>query len=517
MVFKTHFQVDAAVLKESYRSDGLHLERRLRLYELVAPVMNSWDRDTQNELVLEASDSPRHDMDLLARGAPQERPGSTSAHMYHSYRKGRWMKHWVTLRADGQIFLSKTKPEAGRVLKEVKGIAHMSDFDIYTLTDEQLKALKPKRRHACVVKSQQKQTLFESNQENFVHFFSTGHSSDYQEWIDACQSWRSWYLSKEAKDCATTAAVPVPHNRAYDQGVHGQVDYAKDSGVPHQSASYQPLSLNTSFGNRNGDRYDSGDERQRKDSRDFFEDESDYRSPISPHQSQTRQIPFHLRHGGPTHISSAPIPQEPFHQGGLLGRSYSQRQKHMNDPRMAGNSDFHTGAFMPHGLLAQGANGHGFANGGGQGGLVNGAHTNGIVNRNEGAGAGNGYTSRPSTSHNNSAHNTPHTYAADSLRRPSFANSRPGTAGSGGGGNGSFGGPGIPPVPDIPELKPLVDIKPQFQEAPQWRGEGKGRGVRVPEGVPLVDAAGSRREEREGKEYHPEEFRRTNTLKGGYR
>lgn len=533
-IFNTHFRADAAVLKESYRSDGLRLERRLRLYELVTPVLNSWDRDTQNELVLEASDSPRHDMDLLARGAPQDRPKPTSIHMYHSFLRGRWSKYWVTLQSSGQIVLTTSKPEAGRSLKTYKDIAHMSDFDIYTMSEKEAKKVKPKRRFCCVVKSQQRQTLFDRSQEKFCHFFSTGRAEDHQEWMDACQSWRSWYLSQQ-KDDEPSSAVAVPHSRAYKDGVHGQIDYAK-SWSRHQPTTYKPLALNTSFG-RNEDRYDSdADRRSRKNSREFFDEpyDSDYRSPISPHdQTQMRQIPFHLRHGSqPKQMMSAPLPQEPFHQGGLLGRSYSQRQKvlHENAPRTAGNADFGAGAFTG-GLLAQTANGHisGHANGGG---LINGAgggRSNSLANGNgNGNGArsnslvngnGNGYTSRPSTSQHNSAHNTPRTYAADS-RRPSFANSRPGTAGSGkSGGNGSFGS-SIPPVPDIPLLppgrQPLVDMTPEFKEAPQWRSEGKGRGVRVPEGVPLVDAAGSRWE-KDAKEYHPQEFRRTNTLKGGYR
>ena len=37
--------------------------------------------------------------------------------------------------------------------------------------------------------------------------------------------------------------------------------------------------------------------------------------------------------------------------------------------------------------------------------------------------------------------------------------------------------------------RPLVDLTPQFKEAPQWSKEGKGHGVAAPKGVPLVEAA----------------------------
>ena len=304
--------------------------------------MNSWDRDTQNELVLEASDSPRHDMDLLAGGAPQEQPKPTSVHVYHaSHSKGRWYKHWITLQTSGQIIMSSSKPEPGRNAKAEK-LAHMLDADIYMLTTDQQKGFKQKRKFCSVIKSQTPQTRFEESPDKFVHFFSTGNAQCHQEWMDACQSWRSWHLNHGKKDDTPSAAMNVPHSKAYNNGVYGQIDYAKNSSLLHQG-SYKQLALNTSFAET---RYDS--DNARKNSQDFFEEQydSDYRSPISPH-NQSRQIPFHLRHGnqGPTTISAASLPQEPFHQGGLLGRSYSQRQKVMqeNAPRVLGNADFMTG------------------------------------------------------------------------------------------------------------------------------------------------------------------------------
>jgi len=53
-----------------------------------------------------------------------------------------------------------------------------------------------------------------------------------------------------------------------------------------------------------------------------------------------------------------------------------------------------------------------------------------------------------------------------------------------------------PPVPGLPA--PLLDFNKGFVEAPQWRGEGKGRGVEAPRGVPLVEVAGGSGLERAG-------------------
>lgn len=452
------------------------------------PVLNSWDRDTQNELILEASDSPKNDTDLLSRGAPQVQPKAISMHMYHSFKKGRWIKSWITLSSDGQVYLSKQKPNAGRTT-EVRGIGHMSDFDIYTMKKNDVEELRPKRKHVCVIKSQQKQILFEGHQENFVHFFSTSHPTDYQEWVDACQEWRSWYLSKPPKfveiNPLHNIAMPGKKTSTFDE-------YYKDTNLEGESSGWQlkgPAKRKTA-------RLAGGDLQpsMNRHTASMDGDDSDYCSPISPRQT-SRQIPFHLRHGSqsqPRPIpSTAPIPQETFSQGGLLGRSYSQRYQYTSgDPRL-GNSDFMAEAFTG-GLLADPK--------------YNGLHSVSGSYAPQNALANGGYTSRPSTSHNNSVHNTPKTYAADSMRRPSLAHSRPGsrpgTSGSGAG--------GVPPVPDLPWLdstiKPLVDFKPQFQEAPQWRSEGKGHGVKAKEGVPLVDLAGSKFAD--GKKYNPEEFRR---------
>ena len=292
--------------------------------------------------------------------------------------------------------------------------------------------------------------------------------------------------------------------------------------------------------------------------------------------------------------ATAPIPQtafspimqqggqEVFSQGGLLGRSYSQRKHSLKDKK-EGNPDFHAGAFIGGGLVNQIASpivGQGMASlGTGQHGIVGAgevgrAARGGLVNDAgvvwEGAKA-----RRPTTSGGNSAHNSPYNspvdvrpamdasrprnhsnqspymspidnlppsnnanpWARPSMdhggddysrrqsmagrpgnvgdgRRPSLAYSRPGTANvsrsnSRPGTRPGTGNSNIPPVPDFSLLlnKPLVDMTPKFKEAPQWSREGKGRGVRAPEGTKLVDVAGNNWEP-ENKPFDPSEFRR---------
>ncbi|TVY37328.1 hypothetical protein LSUB1_G004752, partial [Lachnellula subtilissima] len=180
-----------AILLESYTQLGL--ERRIRKYEHVRDIMNSWDRDTQNALLLQDSDSPNHDYDLEASAAPKEAPPDVTVYMYHSQKPHRWNKRYITLLSSGQIFVSK-KPRIKTSDKDTNNICHLSDFDIYTSTPQYTrKSLKPPKKHCYAIKSQQKTTMFLST-ENFVHYFSTDDSSQANIWYSAVQRWRSWYL-----------------------------------------------------------------------------------------------------------------------------------------------------------------------------------------------------------------------------------------------------------------------------------------------------------------------------------
>src|ERR1700709_1179517 len=91
-----------AILLESYTQLGL--ERRVRRYEHIRDIMNSWDRDTQNALILQNSDSPKFDTDLEAASVPKDPPPDVTVYLYHSQKPGRWHKCYVTLLASGQMF-----------------------------------------------------------------------------------------------------------------------------------------------------------------------------------------------------------------------------------------------------------------------------------------------------------------------------------------------------------------------------------------------------------------------------
>lgn len=176
----------STVLLESFKQIGL--ERPLRKYEHIRDVLNSWDNDAQNTLVIIPSPSGGKDDDLDVRQVSKGQPGETTVHLYHSQKPGSWDKRWITLRPDGQVVLAK------RQGGETTNICHLSDFDIYIPTPRYAsKKIKPPKKVCFAVKSQQKSTMFMTT-ENFVHFFCTSDRSLGTAWYKAVQEWRSWYL-----------------------------------------------------------------------------------------------------------------------------------------------------------------------------------------------------------------------------------------------------------------------------------------------------------------------------------
>jgi hypothetical protein len=182
----SRFDPQQSLLSESFTQLGL--ERPLRKYEHVRDVVNSWDYDAQNHLVVMTTSA-----NVLSKGdvdpsALPKQPGGTSLYMYHSQRPGKWDKRWVSLKEDGQISISKRQDGS-----ESSNLCHLSDFDIYKPTQRQMKKLRPPKKVCFAIKSQQKSVLF-LNGANFVHFFATSDGPLTETWYSAVRTWRSWYL-----------------------------------------------------------------------------------------------------------------------------------------------------------------------------------------------------------------------------------------------------------------------------------------------------------------------------------
>ncbi|CAG8952885.1 hypothetical protein HYFRA_00007599 [Hymenoscyphus fraxineus] len=403
-----------AVLLESYGQLGL--ERRTRRYEHIRDIMNSWDQDTQNFFTLMNSEAPEYDKDLESSSAPKEAPGNTTVYMYHSQKPGKWNKRYITLFSTGQIYMSK-KPPGKTNDKDTVSLCHLSDFDIYSSTPQETrKRLKPPKKYCYAIKSQQKTTMFLST-ENFVHYFSTDDRVLSDQWYDAVQAWRSWYLVSRMGDGAKTKTNAARGRKNTHQS---------SDGDPYTIGTLAPVVNVDDFSKRENERkgreYESDSDRPRQIP--FHHSNSVSQSPL-PSKKESRQES--RRHPPTANLKIPSESEDEFSSGGLLGRSYSQRQQRVQKEA------------------------HHHSYNGGNGFIDGPSLLSAPTQRPERSVSMRSTTTRPN-------------------RRPQTAADPP--------------GPGMAGMP-----KPLLDFSPVFKEAPQWDKRGKGRGVQPVAGKRLVDVA----------------------------
>lgn len=308
----------AFIVLESFKQVGL--ERPLRKYEHVRDVLNSWDNDAQNTLVIVPSPTGGQDDDLNAKSVSKDQPTDTSVYMYYSQKPGHWDKRWITLRSDGQVVVKKGS--------EIINICHLSDFDIYVPTPRQTaKKIKPPKKICFAVKSQQKSSMFLSTA-NFVHFFSTNDKDLAASWYKVVQQRRSWYLVNTMGKGQGGALAKSSKGNSDVHGVKQKemeptIDKQKRS--PSNSPSQQSPSNDwpnspRSYTEKNG----------------AYTTQSSSRNRSAPPISFPKKLTKDLTTGaatknvkGPSFVQANVVraEPEPFATNGLLGRTYSQRQR----------------------------------------------------------------------------------------------------------------------------------------------------------------------------------------------
>ncbi|KAL8777553.1 MAG: hypothetical protein Q9203_003584 [Teloschistes exilis] len=310
---------DATVVLESFKQLGL--ERPLRKYEHIRDVLNSWDDDAQNTLIIEPSATGGNDDDLNINNVPRKQPEESSFYLYHSQRPGHWEKRVVTLRPDGQMLVAKPNGS------ESSNICHLSDFDIYIPTARQMaRKIRPPKRICFSVKSQQKSNMFMSTV-NFVHFFSSNDKGLAKSLYTAVQEWRSWYLVKKMGKGADQSAQPPTAMRGH--------------AVPDRDAGRRPAAST---------KVPASPTRPPFPLPRVSDQSQEAENPLTLHQplrsmTDSRQPGRHgigngrdhdrqaLPSSQPKPLTAIPTCEVPFMEGGLLGRSYTQRKKGQQQTR----------------------------------------------------------------------------------------------------------------------------------------------------------------------------------------
>ena len=331
--------MDSTVLLESFKQLGL--ERPLRRYEHVRDVLNSWDSDTQNALIIDPSPTGDGEDMLDLHSVSRSQPGDTSVYIHYSQRPGHWDKRWVTLRSDGQMLVSKR--EGG----ETANICHISDFDIYIPTARQLaKRIRPPRKICFAIKSQQKSSMFLSTA-NFVHFFSTSDKTLATSWYKAVLQWRSWYLVNvmgEGKN-GTWESREVPPKLVSEEVPEPESSKADGQCRPPEPPSHFKSSITASALVNDNTRhvvplgnpiYGHIVTESNADDMDFHR-RNQVQTPQFKKFTKDSNIVAPREHGPSFVQSERQEEPEPFAMTGLLGRTYTLRQKAQREREKAPN------------------------------------------------------------------------------------------------------------------------------------------------------------------------------------
>ncbi|KAF5018021.1 hypothetical protein F66182_10016 [Fusarium sp. NRRL 66182] len=465
----------SSVLIECY--DELGLERRLRRYERIRDVMNSWDRDQQNSLLVVTNDiaqSDDADLNIISVPRTTTPPPGFTLQMYHSSRPGKWNKRWITLLESGQMFASK-KPDSKVSDKDSTVLCHLSDFDIYTPRESEARRhLKAPRRFCYAVKSQQKTFVF-PNGENFVHFFCAEDGQLAKRFLELVQHWRSWYLvnkqvdfdKEKSSNKTSSEAIARSKSTAANKGHRSKLSADE---TPYTIGAFQPL--------LDMDRFDKPLEEFGKDlAQDKSKPEPEFKTGLV--RKATSKQPNVLSKSKSVHHKnrSPPTPQDEaqFSPAGLLGQGYEEKCKIAERAPVTSPSAANAAFTNSASLLGQGyEEKRKFAE---RAPIMSPASTNAAFT--EGPSLLNGGVLSPTSPKENmmdskswfplgTDHSSQPRYRSRSVRDPTR---RPKTSDK---------------VPEMPQ--PLISLTNDFPDPPNWR-ENKGHGVKAPTGGPLINLA----------------------------
>jgi hypothetical protein len=305
------------VIVECYGAFGL--ERRLRRYEPVRDIMNSWDRDSENSLLILNDDNEDDGKLLHLSSVPRSEypPTGFTFQLYHSSQPRKWNKRWVTLMDNGQIFTSK-RLESKSTDKESIVLCHLSDFDIYTPTEsEKSRRLKPPKKHCYAIKSQQKTNVFSDGQ-NFVHYFAMEEAALALRFHELVHGWRSWYLVNKSLDLAknetaSRASVKSAESMRRSKSIaQSQRTRLSTDQTPYTIGEFQPLI--------NMEQFD-------KPLEEFGKMSPSVPEKASPAENLPNPGTLRKTRTAPSIVPKPAPPESEFLAGGLLGAAYDKRRQ----------------------------------------------------------------------------------------------------------------------------------------------------------------------------------------------
>ncbi|KAK2603720.1 hypothetical protein QQS21_004096 [Conoideocrella luteorostrata] len=217
---KTEHHINPATNIVLERDFKFGLERRLRRYEAICDVVDSWENDLEHSLHIVPCSSSYTDQDFSFEPTShtKEPPTGFSMEIYYSSKPGKCNKCWITLLQNGDIYansVSNTQlPNMDRTL-----ICSLADFDIYVSDASiQRRNVQPPAKYCYVLKNQQKKAT-STKCDNLFHFFSTEDAEQAASFYEKIHFWRSWYIfahvaTKEVKT-KRSAIRAIPSDYCY--------------------------------------------------------------------------------------------------------------------------------------------------------------------------------------------------------------------------------------------------------------------------------------------------------------
>jgi hypothetical protein len=343
-----------SVLLETFTSK-VDVTRPLRRYEYVFDVMNSWDDDLSNSLqIVPARVLTSNASNLSLANVPREKPKEASFLMQHSQKPGTWSKRLITIRQDGQLVAAKPNKEA-----ETTNIGHLTDFDIYNPTARfTSKMLKPPKKICYAIKSQEKANIFQQDSKSvYVHFFCTSDETLASSFYDAVQGWRSWYLhhAKDEGKKKLTSGLGRSSSKATKQPKqpsHAPQPSTGSMDAHYQLGSYKPLidleKFDRPSSSRGQDTASAAPARKPS-----VRERSSQPSVLSQQQKLKDDEPLGMLAGNRRPSFDEGAEREAFNGDGLLGRSYSTRQKVAAEREAAAKNLWVTGPALLSGNQAE--------------------------------------------------------------------------------------------------------------------------------------------------------------------
>lgn len=274
--------------------------------------------------------------------------------MQHSQKPGAWSKRLITIRQDGQLVAAKPSKES-----ETTNIGHLTDFDIYNPTARfTAKMLKPPKKICYAIKSQQKSNIFQQDSKSvYVHFFCTSDQTLATSFYEAVQGWRSWYLHHamdEGKKRSTTGLgrSSSKATKQSKQSSHAQQPSTGSMDAHYQLGTYKPLMDLEKFDRPSSSRGQdtaSGAPARKPSVRE----RSSHPSALSQQQKLADDEPLGKLASGRRPSFDEGAEQAAFSGEGLLGRSYSTRQKAAAEREAAAKNPWVTGPSLLSGNQAE--------------------------------------------------------------------------------------------------------------------------------------------------------------------